>query len=343
MIYFRSDYSLGAHPKIMQALMDTNLEHTDGYCLDRFSDDCSDMIRQWVGKPDADIHYFVGGTPCNTTTISAGLRPYEGVITASSGHIYVHETGSIELNGHRQFAMPTPDGKLRPEDIETALIHHEDEHTVIPKVVYITHPTENGGVYTKAELTALSECCRKHGLTFYMDGARLGTALTWPSNDITIQEIADLVDAFYIGGTKIGALFGEALVVVHPEKFDDHFRYMIKRQCALLAKGRLIPVQLKALFEGGEDSLYFELGRRENELAIQLAERVVAAGYELWLPHQTNQVFVIMDNEQIAELEKDFFFYTWCPYDEGRSVIRLVTNWGSTQEDIDAIIAAIQK
>ena len=209
MIYFRSDYSLGAHPKIMQALMDTNMEHTDGYCLDRFSDDCSEMIRQWVGKPDADIYYFVGGTPANTTTISAGLKPYEGVIAPSTGHIYVHETGSIEANGHRTFGMPTPDGKLRPSDIETCLLHHEDEHTVIPKMVYITHPTENGGVYTKAELTALSQCCRKHDLTLYMDGARLGTALTWPTNDLEITEIADLVDAFYIGGTKIGALFGE--------------------------------------------------------------------------------------------------------------------------------------
>ena len=343
MIYFRSDYSLGAHPKVMQALMDTNLEHTDGYCLDRFSDECTEMIREWVGKPDADIHYFVGGTPCNTTTISAALRPYEGVITPATGHIYVHETGSIELNGHRQFAMPTPEGKLRPSDIETALIHHEDEHCVIPKVVYITHPTENGGVYTKAELEALSEYCKKHDLTFYMDGARLGTAMTWPTNDLTIKDIANLVDAFYIGGTKIGALFGEALVVVNPEKFDPNFRYMIKRQCALLAKGRLIPVQLKALFEGGDDSLYFELGRRENELAIKLAKGVVDAGYELWLPHQTNQVFVIMDNDQIAELEKDFFFYTWCPYDETRSVIRLVTSWGSTEEDIDAILAVLQK
>ncbi len=343
MIYLISDYSLGAHPKVMQALADTNLEHTDGYCLDRFSDECTEMIREWVGKPDADVHYFVGGTPCNTTTISAGLRPYEGVITPATGHIYVHETGSIELNGHRQFAMPTPEGKLRPSDIETALLHHEDEHCVIPKMVYITHPTENGGVYTKAELTALSECCRKHDLTFYMDGARLGTAMTWPTNDLTMKDIADLVDAFYIGGTKIGALFGEALVVVNPEKFDPNFRYMIKRQCALLAKGRLIPVQLKALFEGGDNSLYFELGKRENELAIKLAKGVVDAGHELWLPHQTNQVFIILDNEKIAELNKDFMFYTWCPYDEGRSVIRLVTSWGTTEEDIQAILTALQK
>ena len=341
MIYLLSDYSLGAHPKIMQALMDTNMEHTDGYCLDRFSDECTEMIREWVGKPDADVYYFVGGTPCNTTAISAGLRPYEGVITPATGHIYVHETGSIELNGHRQFGMPTPDGKLRPEDIEKALLHHEDEHTVIPKMVYITHPTENGGVYTKAEMTALSECCRKHGLTFYVDGARLGTALTWPTNDLEIEEIADLVDAFYIGGTKIGALFGEALVLVNPEKFDDHFRYMIKRQCALLAKGRLIPVQLKALFEGGKDSLYYELSKRENELAIKLAESVVKAGYKLWLPHQTNQVFVIVPNDKIEELNKEFMFYTWCPYDETNSVIRLVTSWGTTEEDIESLLNAL--
>ena len=341
MISFRSDYSLGAHSKIMQALADTNSEHTDGYCLDRFSEECTEMIREWIGKPNADVHYFVGGTPCNTTTISAGLRPYEGVITPATGHIYVHETGSIELTGHRQFAMPTKDGKLRPEDIETALLHHEDEHTVLPKMAYITQPTENGGVYTKAELTALSECCRKHGLTLYMDGARLGTALTWPTNDLTIQEIAALVDAFYIGGTKIGALFGEALVLVHPEKFDDRFRYMIKRQGALLAKGRLISVQLKTLFEGGDNSLYFALSRHENELAIRLANGIVGKGYELWVPHQTNQVFVIMENAQIAELETEFFFYTWCPYDETRSVIRLVVSWGTTEEEVDALLAVL--
>ena len=341
MIYFRSDYSLGAHPKIMQALMDTNMEHTDGYCLDRFAEETTELIREWIGKPEADVYFFVGGTPANITTISSSLRPYEGVISAATGHIYVHETGAIEANGHRTFAMPTPDGKLRPEDIEKCLLHHEDEHTVIPKTVYVTHPTENGGVYTKAELTALSECCKKHNLTFYLDGARLGTALTWPTNDLEITDIANLVDAFYIGGTKIGALFGEAVVLVNKEKFDPNFRYMIKRQTGLLAKGRLIPVQLKALFEGGKESLYYQLSNHENQLAIKLAEGVKAAGYELWLPHETNQVFVIMPNDQIAELEKDFFFYTWCPYDETRSVIRLVISWGSTEEDVDAFLKAI--
>lgn len=340
MIFFRSDYSLGGHPKVMEALMATNTEHTDGYGDDRFSEETADMIRDMIGKPDAHIYFMIGGTPTNTITISAALRPYEGVISADSGHIYVHETGSVEATGHRIFAAPTADGKLRPADVEKVLLHHEDEHTVLPKMVYISNPTENGGLYTKAELTALRECCKKHDLILYMDGARLGTALTCPTNDLSLKEIADLVDAFYIGGTKVGALFGEALVLMD-DKINDHFKYMIKRAGALFAKGRLISVQMRALLEGGENSLYYQIGRKENELAIKLAEGVTAAGYELWLPQQTNQVFVIMENEKIAELEKNFFFYTWCPYDETRSVIRLVIGWGSTEEDVEALLAAI--
>lgn len=340
MIYFRSDYSLGAHPKVMEALMETNMEHTDGYAEDRFSFETADMIREMIGRPDAHIHFLVGGTPTNTITIAAALRPYEGAISAASGHIYVHETGSVEATGHRVFAAPTEDGKLRPADIEKIMLLHEDEHTVIPKLVYITHPTENGGVYTKAELKSLRECCDKHGLYLYMDGARLGTALTWPGNDVTLKDLPELIDAFYIGGTKIGTLFGEALVILNDE-INDHFRYMVKRSCALLAKGRLIAIQLKALLEGGEDSLYYQLSRHENQLAIKLAKGVQEKGYKLWIPHQTNQVFVIVDNDKIAQLEKDFFFYTWAPYDESSSVIRLVISWGSTEEDVDAILAAL--
>lgn len=340
MIYFRSDYSLGAHPKVMEALLETNMEHTDGYAEDRFSFETADMIREMIGRSDAHIHFLVGGTPTNTITIAAALRPYEGAISAASGHIYVHETGSVEATGHRVFAAPTEDGKLRPADIEKIMLLHEDEHTVIPKLVYITHPTENGGVYTKAELKALRECCDKHGLYLYMDGARLGTALTWPGNDVTLKDLPELTDAFYIGGTKIGTLFGEALVILNDD-INDHFRYMVKRSCALLAKGRLIAIQLKALLEGGEDSLYYQLSRHENQLAIKLAKGVQEKGYKLWIPHQTNQVFVIVDNDKIAQLEKDFFFYTWAPYDETSSVIRLVISWGSTEEDVDAILAAL--
>lgn len=340
MIYFRSDYSLGAHPKVMEALMATNMEHTDGYSEDKFSYECADMIKEMVGRPDAHIHFFVGGTPTNTITIASALRPYEGVISPATGHIYVHETGSVEANGHRVFAAPTKDGKLRPADIEKVMLHHEDEHCVIPKMVYITHPTENGGVYTKAELEALRDCCNKNDLYFYIDGARLGTALTWPGNDVTLKDLGQLCDAFYIGGTKIGALFGEALVLMNDD-INDHFRYMIKRACALLAKGRLIAVQLKALLDGGDDSLYMELSRHENQLAIKLAEGVQAKGYKLWLPHQTNQVFVIVPKKKIAELEENFFFYTWAPYDEDCDVIRLVTNWNSKDEEIKAILEAL--
>ena len=340
MIYFRSDYSLGAHPKVMDALQATNLEHTDGYAEDRFSYACADMIREMIGKPDAHIHFMVGGTPTNTITIASALRPYEGVISPSTGHIYVHETGSVEMHGHRVFAAPTEDGKLTPAAIEQMLLHHEDEHTVIPKMVYITHPTENGGVYTKAELTALHDCCKKHDLYFYIDGARLGTALTWPGNDVELTDLAELADAFYIGGTKLGALFGEALVILN-DQINDHFRYMVKRACALLAKGRLIAIQMQALLAGGKDSLYYEMARHENELAIKLVKGVTDAGYKLWIPHQTNQVFVIMPNEKIAELEKNFFFYTWCPYDDHQSVIRLVTNWGSTEDEVDALLKAL--
>lgn len=340
MIYFRSDYSLGAHPKVMDALVATNMEHTDGYAEDKFSYETADMIREMVGRPDAHVHFFVGGTPTNTITIAAALRPYEGVISPATGHIYVHETGSVEAHGHRVFAAPTEDGKLRPADIEKIMLHHEDEHCVIPKMVYITHPTENGGVYTKAELEALQECCKKNDLYFYIDGARLGTALTWPGNDVTLKDLGQLCDAFYIGGTKIGALFGEALVLMN-DHINDHFRYMVKRACALLAKGRLIAVQLKALLEGGEDSLYYQLSRHENEMAIKLAKGVVKKGYKLWLPHQTNQVFVIVPKKKIKELEENFFFYTWAPYDEENDVIRLITNWNSKEEEIDAILEAL--
>ena len=274
------------------------------------------------------------------------LRPYEGIIAPRSGHIYVHETGSVELNGHRIFAAPTDDGKLTPEGIENVMALYEDEHTVLPRLAYITHPTENGGVYTLAELKALRECCDKHNLYFYMDGARLGTALMWPGTDVTIHDIADMFDAFYIGGTKIGALYGEALVLLNKD-FDDHFKFMMKRSAGLMGKARALAVQMKALLEdetGGYDitkSLYARLAKHENEMAIKLREAVLAKGCELWITHETNQLFIILPNEKIKELEKDFLFYTWCAYDENRSVIRLVTNWNTSEEELQSIIDAL--
>lgn len=338
MIYFLSDYSLGAHPEVLKALEETNMEHTDGYGHDHFSDECEALIQDMIGKKDAKVFFFVGGSQTNVMALSSMMKPYEGVITPRTGHIYVHECGGIELHGHRVFATDTKDGKLEPSEIDKTMLLLEDEHTVIPRIVYVTNPTENGGVYTKEELLALRKKCDEYNLIFYMDGARLGTALTWPGNDVTLKDIASIFDCFYIGGTKLGALFGEALVFSNPKVMDENFRFFVKRAGGHLAKGRLIAVQMKALLNGKENSLYYEIGRKENEIAIHLREEILKKGYKLWLPHETNQIFVIVDNKKIEELNKKFMFYTWCPYNETQSVIRLVTNWNTKEEEIEALL-----
>lgn len=340
MIYFRSDYSQGGHPKIMEALSKTNLEHTDGYGLDRFCEEAEATIKNLVGRNDCNVYMMIGGTPTNIITIAAALRPYEAVVAPKSGHIYKHECGGVEATGHKIIAVDAPDGKLTPALIEQAWLTYEDEHTVLPKMAYITHATEIGTVYTKAELVALRKCCDEHDMYLYMDGARLAAGLTCPESDLTIQDIAQLVDAFYIGGTKAGLLLGEALVVFS-DAINDHFRWMIKRLNGMLAKGRLIGVQLQALLEGGEDSLFYQIGRHENQLAKKLKDGIIAKGYAFSGDSVTNQIFPIMPNELIAKLEEDFFFYVWEPYDETSSVIRLVLSWGSTEEDVDAFLAAI--
>ena len=341
MIYFNSDYLEGAHPAIMERLMQTNMEQTVGYGEDEYCAAAREKIKAACQAPDADVHFLVGGTLTNTTVIASILRPYQGVLSATSGHINCHETGAIEATGHKVCVETSPDGKVTPAMVEAVLARHDGtEHMVSPKMVYISDTTEIGTVYTKAELTALRDCCKKHDLYFYIDGARLGTALTWPGNDVELTDLAELADGFYIGGTKLGALFGEALVILD-NRINDHFRYMVKRACALLAKGRLIAVQMQALLAGGKNSLYYQLARHENEMAIKLAKGVTDAGYQLWIPHQTNQVFVIMNNDKIAELEKEFFFYTWCPYDDHRSVIRLVTNWNTQESEVDALLRAL--
>ena len=335
----------GMHPLILDALVKTNMQKTAGYGTDEYCASAREKILAACGLTSGEVHFLVGGTQTNATVIKALLRPYEGVIAASTGHIALHEAGAIEASGHKVLTIPAVDGKLSAvavdEYIKAFRADEAWDHMVWPGMVYISQPTEYGTLYTLAELEALSAVCRKWEIPLFVDGARLGYALASPATDVTLKDLARLCDVFYIGGTKIGALFGEALVLVHPEKFDDRFRYMIKRQGALLAKGRLISVQLKALFEGGNESLYFELSRYENELAVKLAKGIEEAGYEFWVPHQTNQLFVIMDNEKIAELEKDFFFYTWCPYDESRSVIRLVISWGTTEEDVEALLKVL--
>lgn len=337
MIYFHSDYSQGAHPKVMEALMKTNMEHTDGYGLDPHCEHAGQMIRELTGIEDCGVHMMVGGTSCNVTIIAASLKPYESVIAARSGHAYIHETGGIEATGHRIVATDSVNGKLTPELIDRAWEEYEDEHTPLPRMVYISQPTEIGSIYSKSEMIALADKCKERDMLLYADGARLGSALTCKENDLTLKELASLCDAFYIGGTKNGALFGEALVIRN-RQMNDHFRFMIKRQCGLLAKGRLIGVQFEALLDGGMNSIYFSMAAHANRLASELREGLSEMNVRFFSESQTNQIFPVLPAEVVRELEKDFFFYEWAPEKDGMIPIRLVTAWGTEEDEIQAFL-----
>lgn len=342
MIYFRSDYSQGAHPHILDALIRTNEEHTDGYALDPHSEHAAQMIKDMIGVQDCEVHMMVGGTPTNVVTIASALRPFEAVVAPRTGHIYIHECGAVEASGHRVLAVEGVDGKLTPALIEAAWGEFEDDHTVVPKMAYISNTTESGTIYSKAELEVLSKACKDRGMYLYMDGARLGAALTCEDNDLTLSDIARLTDAFYIGGTKNGCLLGEAVVILNKE-LANHYRWMIKQNCAMLAKGRLIGVQFEALLEGGENSVFYQIGRHENAMAKKLREGIEAAGYSFDGNSRTNQLFPILPEPMVRDLEKDFFFYDWAPAQNGCRVIRLVTSWGTTEDDVNAFIEALRK
>lgn len=342
MIYFLSDYSQGAHPAVMEALMRTNTEHSDGYGIDEHCENAARMIKKMIGREDVQVHMMVGGTPCNITVIAAALRPYESVIALRTGHIYSHETGAIEATGHRVIAMDGVNGKLTPKLIDKALEEYQDEHTALPKMVYISQPTECGSLYSKAELTAIHEKCREKNLYLYVDGARLGAALTCERNDLSLPELAKLCDVFYIGGTKNGALFGEALVICKAE-IDDHFRYMIKRQGGLLARGRLIGVQFEALLEGGEDSLFFKTAAHANQMAKLIREELGALGIRFYSDSPTNQVFPILPTNVVDTLKKDFAFHEWAPEKDGMVPVRFVTAWGTEEEDVRRLAERIRQ
>lgn len=340
MIFFRSDYGQGAHPKVMEALLRTNLEYTDGYGMDPHCENAAEMVKKLIGRDDCNVHLMVGGTPCNVTLIAATLRPYEAVVAVKSGHVYQHETGAVEATGHRVITVDGVDGKLTPELIDLAWEEYEDEHTPLPRMVYVSQPTEIGTIYGKAELTALSKKCAEKNMFLYVDGARLGCALTSEHNDLGIQELAQICDAFYIGGTKNGALFGEALVILN-KAMDDHFRFMIKRQCGLLAKGRLLGVQFEALLDGGVDGIYFEMAAHANSMAKKLREGLADLGVKFYSESQTNQIFPILPGNVVSELEKEFLFYRWTPEKNGMIPIRLVTSWGTKDSDISAILERV--
>lgn len=342
MIYFRSDYSQGAHPDVLQALIDTNLEHTDGYALDPHSEHAAQMIKGLIGRQDCEVYMMVGGTPSNIITITAALRCYEAAVAPKSAHICTHECGGVEAAGHKIMYYDTEDGKLTPEHIEAAWDEFEDDHTVIPKMACISHTTELGTIYTKAELEALSKCCKEHDMYLYMDGARLGTALTCEDSDLTIKDIAQLVDAFYIGGTKNGALLGEAMIIFN-DAINDHYRWVIKQHCGMLAKGRLIGVQFEALLKGGEDSIYFQMAAHSNAMAKMLREGIEKAGYGFLGNSHTNQIFPLLPAAKVKELEENFFFYEWAPEKDGLIAIRLVTSWGTTEDDVKAFLDALHK
>ena len=299
MYSFRNDYSEGAHPKVLEALTKTNLLQTCGYGTDPICRETADLIRTLCKAPQADVHFLVGGTQTNQVVVAALLAPYEAVISTHAAHVNTHETGAIEATGHKVCDVFAPDGKLTPKLVESVLAQHNGtEHMVLPRMVYISDTTETGTVYTKAELTALRQCCDRHGLLLYLDGARLGCALTIPGADVTLSDLAALTDVFTIGGTKNGALFGEAVVLNTP---CPRFRWHMKQRGAVLAKGRLLGVQFQALLK---DGLYFEMARHANALASRLREGIAALGYEFGSDSPSNQQFPILPNHVVEALEK---------------------------------------
>lgn len=338
MYYLKNDYSEGCHPRILEALTRTNLEATTGYGLDEYCLSAQDKIRQVFSCPQADVHFLVGGTQANMTFVAHALRPYESAIAASTGHINTHESGAVESTGHKIISYANPEGKVTPQMIEMALEETPDEHTTEPKLVYISDSTEIGTIYTKSELIALHQVCKNHGLYLYLDGARLGCALTTPENDVQPEDLAKYCDAFYVGGTKNGALFGEAMVIVNDD-LKRKFRTSIKQRGGMLAKGRLLGLQFLTLFE---DNLWFDLARHANTLAAHLQEELEKKGVKLLVHSPTNQIFPIFSNEEVARLGEKFAFETWGKVDDHHTVIRLVCSWATTEEPIDAFLRELK-
>lgn len=338
MIRFACDYDEGACPEILAALTKTNLEQNPGYGMDPHCAHARELIAQACCKPGADVHFLVGGTQTNQTLIAAALRPYQGVIAAQSGHIAVHESGAVEATGHKVITLEDEEGKVRAEAVDALVRAHwqdaDHEHEVQPAMVYISHPTEGGLLYSLKELQALRQVCDHHGLYLYLDGARLGYGLVSPQSDVTLPDIARLTDAFYIGGTKVGALFGEALVINAPAISRD-FRYMIKRQGGMLAKGRLLGIQFETLFT---DSLYTRLAKNAVDLALSIRTALMDRGVEFYFDSYTNQQFPILEKKTVAALSDKYTFSHWMDIDESKAVYRICTSWATTREAVEALL-----
>lgn len=337
MLYFNNDYSEGCHEKVLQKMIETNMEQTPGYGMDYHCLAAADRIRELCGNADLGVHFLVGGTQANLTVIAAALRPHQAALCAESGHINVHETGAVEATGHKVLTLPSADGKITAEQISTAVTaHREDdsfEHMAQPKLVYISNPTELGTIYSLRELEAISDVCRKNGLILFLDGARLGYGLAAKGNDVTLPDLARLCDVFYIGGTKGGALFGEAVVISNPSLNED-FRYLIKQHGGMLAKGRLLGIQFEALLE---DGTYFEIAEKADRLADRIRETLDFIGAEYLVGGVTNQVFPILSDKFLAKLAENFVFTEMGRVDENRRAVRFCTSWATTAENVDAL------
>ncbi len=335
MFLFTNDYSEGCHPNILAALSKTNLEQHSGYGDDAHSIEGKKLIKEKIGNPDAEIYFVSGGTQANLIVIASILRPHESVICAQTGHIFVHETGAIEATGHKINTIKSSDGKIRPEEIQLILDEHTTvPHMVKPKMVYISNSTEIGTIYKKKELENLSQFCKNKGLYLFLDGARLGSALCAGTNDLTLTDLSQLTDVFYIGGTKNGALLGEA-IVINNKLLQEDFGFHLKQRGALMAKGRLLGIQFAELFR---ENLFFELAEHANRMAMKMGDAVREKGYCFLTESHTNQIFPILPNRIIDELSKFYSFYFWQKIDEERSAIRLVTSWATKEEAVDHFI-----
>ncbi len=340
MDYFNCDYLEGCHPAILKALERTNMEQTEGYGLDPHCKAAAEMIRKRFNCPKAAVHFLTGGTQANLTVIASALRPYEGVIAPDTGHIAVHETGSIEATGHKVLTLPAANGRISGTQVSIAAALQGDwEHTVKPGMVYISMSTEMGTIYNTAQLVDLYHVCQDSGLYLFIDGARLGYALNSPVNDLQPEDIAGLCDVFTVGGTKCGALFGEAVVIVNPE-LQPRFRYMMKQRGGLLAKGRLLGVQFETLMQ---DDLYFTITKKAVDQAMKIREVLLEKEIPLRVDAPTNQLFPILTDAQMETLEDDFTLETWERADENSSVVRICTSWATQQEAVNRLIAALRK
>lgn len=341
MISFENDYLEGAHEKVLKRLIDTNMVQAAGYGFDDFSAQAADKIRETIKCPEATVRFLVGGTQTNQVVINSMLKSYEGVISADTGHVAVHEGGAIEFSGHKVLAIPSEEGKISAKGVEAYLetfySDFKKEHMVFPEMVYISHPTEYGTLYTKEELDSLAKVCRQHEIPLFMDGARLGYGLMSENTDVTIEDVAKYCDIFYIGGTKIGALCGEAIVFTKNNE-PKNFTTIIKHHGALLAKGRLTGIQFLELFT---DDLYFKISKHAIDMAKKVKNGFLEKGYQVYFDSPTNQLFFVLSNDKIKELEKKVKFAVWEKYDDNHRVVRFATSWATTEENVEQLLKLI--